>query len=914
MPDKKSNQFIVCPVCEGFGGNKYGINCPNCAGMGLGRFYKGRFFYWGLNLSRVIIELSHLRKKIHQILNIIVYVIGLAGLLCLAAWVYSVSNSPNPEAFAFWREKNDLILIFWISVFADMFVIYRISEEERSQHKIMPLTYEEKNRNIALPDSWEDIRKLPGRQRIDVSRGFDINASEAVEKAFVLADRLGHKVDPLHVFIVILSNNQVAALFSRLNADGEKLAGRIKEQLEKIDAVEGKTVFSGIVKEAFINAYAEALDLGQKKVMAKNFIISSMEKNDILREILYEMEIDRDKIMNVLTWFMVNEGLIASHRAYRASAAYKPGSNMDRAYTSIATPALNQIGYDLTVAAKWGRLEYCVARSEEIESIFQNFESGARGVILIGELGVGKSTIVDGVAQLMVKEDVPKIFADKRLMEVDTARLISGATPAQAEGRLMAIIDEVTRAGNIILFIDNIENLIGITSGNEESLDLSEVLAGAIERGNIYCLASATSANYTKFIEGKSLGGILKKIEIKEPVGNQAIQIVESKIGLIEGRYKVYFSYNAIEEVIKLSSRYIHDKYLPAKAIEILELVAVRVSKKKGPESLITKDDAAQIVGEITNIPVAKLTESESKNLLNLEERIHEQMIDQTTAVKMVSASLRRARAELREGKRPIANFLFLGPTGVGKTELAKTVANVYFGNEKCMIRLDMSEYQHPDSIKKMIGDAAAGITGYLTEAVRRSPFSLVLLDELEKAHPDILNVFLQVMDDGRLTDGQGRTVDFTSSIIIATSNVGAVYIQDEIFKGTSAEEIKRTLINEHLNKVLRPELINRFDGVIVFEPLSMENVVAIARLMVNKIGKLLEAKGIGLKVEDEGLRVLAKLGFDPKFGARPLRRLLQEKVEDKIANKILSGELKRRDAVIIDRAGEVLTEKAKAI
>jgi len=360
------------------------------------------------------------------------------------------------------------------------------------------------------------------------------------------------------------------------------------------------------------------------------------------------------------------------------------------------------------------------------------------------------------------------------------------------------------------------------------------------------------------------------------------------------------------------NQRYLDNKYLPEKAINILELVAVRVAKKRGTDALVAKEDIAEVIGEITNIPVTKLTETESKNLLSLEDRIHEQMINQTLAVKMVSASLRRARTELREGKRPIANFLFLGPTGVGKTELAKRVAAVYFGNEKCMIRLDMSEYQHPDSIKKMIGDSDT--LGYLTEAVRRAPFSLVLLDELEKANPAILNVFLQVMDDGRLTDGQGRTIDFTNSIIIATSNVGAVYIQEEIFKGTPVENIKTVLINEHLNKVLRPELINRFDGVIVFEPLSMENVVAIAGLMLKKTAQILEAKGIRFKADSDGVRVLAKLGFDPKFGARPLRRLLQEKVEDKIANKILSGELKRRDTVVIDRTGGVQIEKAQKI
>jgi len=278
--------------------------------------------------------------------------------------------------------------------------------------------------------------------------------------------------------------------------------------------------------------------------------------------------------------------------------------------------------------------------------------------------------------------------------------------------------------------------------------------------------------------------------------------------------------------------------------------------------------------------------------------------------VSAVAAALRRARAQMQEGKRPIANFLFLGPTGVGKTELAKTVAAVYFGNEKNMIRVDMSEYQEADSVKKMIGDPS-GIAGYLTEAVRRQPFALILLDEFEKAHPDILNLFLQVMDDGRLTDGSGRTIDFTNSIVIATSNIGANFIQEQVLKGRSLSALKDELLNEHLPRALRPELINRFDGVILFEPLSMTHVLAITKLMMKKIADLLEKKGVILVCEEDGLRALAAKGYDPQFGARPLRRLLQDTIEAQIANLVIAGGLKRRDTVIIDSQAQVQVEKA---
>jgi ATP-dependent Clp protease ATP-binding subunit ClpA len=288
-------------------------------------------------------------------------------------------------------------------------------------------------------------------------------------------------------------------------------------------------------------------------------------------------------------------------------------------------------------------------------------------------------------------------------------------------------------------------------------------------------------------------------------------------------------------------------------------------------------------------------------------------MIGQTEAVDMIAASLRRARTELREQKRPIASFLFLGPTGVGKTELAKTVAEVYFGDEDYMVRIDMSEYQRPESLEKMIG-SPDGVLGYLTEAVRKAPFSLILLDELEKAHPDILNLFLQVMDDGRLTDGMGRTVSFTNCIIIATSNIGAVYIQDQIQAGASLDSIKQSLINDQLNKYLKPELINRFDGVVVFKPLGLEEVESITKLMLDKVRRLLEIKGVGLKYDEQGIKKIASLGFDPKFGARPLRRLIQEKIENEIANKVLSDGLKRRDTIIIDSEANIKIEKGREL
>ncbi|MFA6306360.1 MAG: ATP-dependent Clp protease ATP-binding subunit [Patescibacteria group bacterium] len=917
MPEenKKSKiQFIVCDFCAGAGKSGSGSACKNCSGAGVIAFYAGRFFYWNLLISVPAIKLRHLKNGLNLVVNSLAYILGLAGLMALAYWVWRASeHTQTLEAFSFWRVKSPLILTFWISLLADMFVIYRLSQAEAARRKITKPKYDQ-TAKYNSPNNWSEFNKVKGKYKVEVSSGFSLSALKAIEQAFNLADYAKHgRVRPIHLFFSLLKDRGVAAIFSRLNIDSAKLIAKLKNQLLALEAGNEQTVIAAEVKEIFFESYISALNSGQKRVEPAHFILPILARDKNLSELLYDLDIDHDKINNVIQWFIIGERLMDNYRLYRKASRFKPATSMDRAYTAVATPILNHFAYDLTLAAKWGRLELCVGREDEVKEIFQILESGKNGVLLSGPAGVGKKMIIGQIAKAMVEEDVPKMLRDKRLLELDITRLLSGASAAKAEERLLVIIDEVARAGNIILYINDIENLMGITAGGEESFELSEVLVSAVGRHNLICLASASQDNYAKYIENKPLGNIMAKVEVEEPDNNLAIQMLESKIGFYEAKYKVYFTYSSIAKAVELSAKYIYDKYLPAKAVDILEAIAVKVSKTKGLNSLVDVEDVAEIISQKTKIPLTKITEKESEVLLNLEEKIHNRMIGQAEAVNMVAASLRRARTELREQKRPIANFLFLGPTGVGKTELAKTVAEVYFGDEDYMVRLDMSEYQRPESIEKMIG-SPDGILGYLTEAVRKAPFSLILLDELEKAHPEILNLFLQVMDDGRLTDGSGRTIDFTNSIIIATSNIGAVYIQDQIKAGAALEQIKQSLINDQLNKYLKPELINRFDGVIVFKPLEILEVESIAKLMLNKVRKMLEAKGIGLECDEAGIKKIAALGFDPKFGARPLRRLIQEKIENEIANKVLADGLKRRDTVVIDGEVKISVKKGREL
>jgi len=914
--DTNQQQFLTCPACEGRGKNKHGLRCSNCGGLGVGTFYLDRFFYWGPKLGRATIELDHLRTKAFQIMDLVAYAVAALGLMAVGIWVYLMAGQYMGELswdmLFFWRDRSPLIFAFWIGVVAVMFLVYRKSEDRRLEHRIRQLKYEDRKQEVPSPDNWTKLKKYSGS--IDVAGGYDPEAREKVNQAFLLTKKLGQaEVSPKHLLYSALDDREVAALFTRLNVKPDALIEKLEKQIAKLPRHKSRTHLGNAAKKVLVEAYLEAYELGIPKVTAKNLLVGCMRQDDIVNEILYDLEVDEHKIYNVIMWFAVNRKMVESYREYRRKAQFKSGTNMNAAYTAIATPTLDHFGYDLTIQAKWNKLEYCVNRKKEIEQVFQAFESGKSSCLLVGSPGVGKSALVDGLAQLMVQEDVPRILQDMRLVEIDAARLISGADAGGAEGRMVAVLDEVAKSGNIVLYIDNIENITGISSGSEGSLDLSEVLASNLEKRNFYCIGSTSQENYTKYIEGKSLGNTMQRVNIKEPEDNQAIQIIESKISFIEGSKKVYFSYNAIATVVDMSKRYIHDAYLPKKAIDILESVAAKTLKKKGEQSLVTRDDIAEVVSELTNIPLTNISEGESETLLHLEDKIHKNMINQEEAVKMVASSLRRARTELRSGNRPIASFLFLGPTGVGKTQLAKTVSNTYFGNDEYMIRVDMSEYQHRDSVKKMIGDAS-GTSGYLTEKVRHSPFSLILLDEIEKAHADILNLFLQVMDDGRLTDGKGRTIDFTNAIIIATSNAGARYIEDAVNSGEELMAIKEHLINEELNQVMRPELINRFDGLVVFEPLSQENVVSITKLLLKEIENMLESKGIHLSTTEDGVRQLAKQGFDPKFGARPLRRLLQERIEDEIASKLLAGELERRDTVVIRRDGHLEVEKGSEL
>ena len=875
-----------------------------------GLWFLGCFVYCHLHLKKSLIMLDRTLIFVRSLVNFIAFVIASLGWLALAWYIYEMRAIVIKDPILFLAPdyyQHPLILIFLLTLVFDLFLYYRHSVTQAAKEKI-------NYRQFKLSDNTGQFRK---KTLWNVAGVLDDESKNVLDEAYLLALKLKQaEVTPRHLFRALLKTKKIQALFIRLGVDANSLVQKLDNHLTDGEKSAKLPVVSVGLQRLIILAGLQAYKRRQAAITVLDLAWPCYNYDSILAEILYDLEIDDDKLKNVIEWFKVNDQIADNYREYNKAAILKPWGAMNRSYTSIATPTLDHFSTDLTLAARSGRLELCMDRLKEFSAIFDAYSSGQAGVLLTGPVGVGKRTIVEGLAQMMVKESVPKFLQDKRLVELDLASLISGASASEAQERLLVCLSEANRAGNIVLFISDVETLMGISSGDQESFELASVLVEAISRQALFCLMTASSENYAKFIEGKPLGEVVTTIGVAEPNFNQIVQILESKAALLESSYGIYLTYNALDKAVSLSNKYLHEVSSPLKALNLLQKAVILTNKaaRNNPKKVICSDEeVALAIQDLTGIPANKVSESEGQKLLNLETDIHKRMVGQEEAVKAVSASLRRARADLKDSARPIASFLFLGPTGVGKTELAKTVSEVYFGAEDYMIRLDMSEYQETDSVSKMIGNQD-GTLGYLTEAVRKKPFSLILFDEIEKANLDILNLFLQLLDDGRLTDGQGRTISFSQSIIIATSNIGSVTIQDNIRQGIDMNLIKQDLIDNQLSKYMRPELINRFDGIVVFKPLTEEDILTIATLMLKKIKKNLADKGVNFKADKDGVAILAKAGYDPKFGARPLRRLLQERVEDEIANLFLSNQLRRRDTVFIDNLGHIGTEKGREL
>jgi ATP-dependent Clp protease ATP-binding subunit ClpC len=871
----------------------------------------GVFYHWNVRLDALSRRIEKLARSLEKAVSALI--VAAAALSMIWFLVNALLFLPQGTFFksSFWLTNSIHQFWLWVSLGLILLFIYRhaiATREPREggdyiKHEIKP-----------QQATWDTVKSFDRVHRVMLSQRLSKDGWSTLDDASMFATKANHEmIGLLHLFAGTLSQARVGHIFARLGLTFDSVKDALVRKMQERPQSTGGRAESldPEAQKTLMGAVAHSLIHGRTVISSVDIFVSAYRNSPFIQELFYGAGIENEAMENVLSWLQIREQLRARWESFRKASILKPTSNMNRAMTAVATPILDRMSHDLTAQAARGQIEMLIGREEEVERILRVFEGGGRSVVLVGPSGVGKQAIVSGIAELMVKEKVPKMLQDRRLVSLDVGRIVAGATASQAEERLLRALNEVAHSRNIALVIPNIDDMVGITSGSAQSLDLSSLLATELEKGYVVAIATATTQAYISSIEGTSLGSALTKISIDEPNKSEAIQVVAGKVGKQEGQHQVIFSYASVEAAVDLTGRFIHDQHLPEKALRVLDEVALYAKQQRGIGASVTREDVAHVISKMSNIPLTAVSQDEKQKLLNLEDEMHNRMVGQNEAVEMVASALRRARAEMRSGGRPIANFMFMGPTGVGKTELAKTIAESYFGDEEAMIRLDMSEYQDDSSINRLIGVPGSGMGGVFTEAVRKRPFGLILLDELEKANKDILNVFLQVFDDGRLTDATGRTIDFTQTIIVATSNVGAQYIQDEIRKQTPIDHIKTYLIEEELSKVYRPEFLNRFDGIIVFTPLSANDVMAIARLMLKSVIARMDEKGIVFEVTDAAIREVATAGYDPQFGARPLRRVIQDRVEDPLATILLEGSAERRDTIVLDAGGHMEVRKA---
>ena len=795
---------------------------------------------------------------------------------------------------------------------------------------------------------------------------FTSRAEKALELANDLAMELGHNyIGTEHLLYGLAKEGTGVA--SKVIEMQDVTPEQIKEEIEVLIGVGSETDvetvgFTPRTKRVIENAFREARKLGTEYIGTEHLLIGIMREGDsIAVRIMINLNINPQRLYTEILKVINEDEAVMNNEKSNNNASY--GS-----YNQTTT--LNQYGADLTKQAKEGKLDPVIGRKKEIDRVIEILSRRTKNnPCLIGEPGVGKTAVVEGLAEKIVLEDVPEMLKNKRVVSIDISSMVAGAKyRGDFEERIKKCLEEVKKVKDVILFIDEIHTIVGAGSA-EGAVDAANILKPLLARGEVQVVGATTLNEYRKYIEkDAALERRFSPVTVGEPTTDETIQILNGIRDKYEAHHNVKITEEAIKAAVNLSVRYINDRFLPDKAIDLMDEAASRVKMKtytipdslkkledkiaeldkekeeairvqdfekaatlrdeenkkkeelsKGKEKwnnknsknvvTLTGEDIADVVANWTGIPVKKISQDENERLKNLETELHKRVIGQNEAVEAVAKAIRRGRLGLKDPNRPIGSFLFLGPTGVGKTELCKALAESLFGTEESMIRIDMSEYMEPHSVSKLIGSPPGYVGfddgGQLTEKIRRKPYSVILFDEIEKAHPDVMNMLLQILDDGRLTDAQGRTVNFKNTVIIMTSNVGARIITDKTFLGFSNgndeeknadkdyENIKKDVMSE-LKRQFRPEFLNRIDEIIVFHKLNDEDIKKIINIMINQLEKRLNAQNITLDVDEKVKELIAKKGVDKNYGARPLKRAIQSMLEDKIAEEMLDGVVKQ--------------------
>ena len=789
-------------------------------------------------------------------------------------------------------------------------------------------------------------------------------------KAAAIDFELGY-IGTEHLLLGLLSETEGAAgrVLEEFQVDGKKLVELIDKlvtpaEVGNVTEIEMKPVYSPRTEKVLESAVAEAQNSGCEKAGTEHLLLAMLRETDCVgTRLLYTMGVNIQKLYAAVLGAMGYDNESIQEEFQAAKAMQNPGGS--------PTPALDQYSRDLTQMAAEGKLDPVVGREKEISRLIQILSRRTKNnPCLVGEPGVGKTAIAEGLAQRILAGSVPETIKDKRLVVLDLSGMVAGSKyRGEFEERIRKVVDEVRENQGILLFIDELHTIIG-AGGAEGALDASNILKPSLSRGELQIIGATTLEEYRKYIEkDAALERRFQPVTVEEPSEEEAYEILKGLRPYYERHHKVEILDEALEAAVKMSVRYINDRFLPDKAIDLIDEAASKVQlsgyqasseiedlsreiqeilqekeraiktgylslakecqeKQKEAEArleqLQVKEEkknqrksgkvdekaVASIVSDWTKIPVQRLTEGETRRLAQLEKELHKRVIGQEEAVHAVSQAVKRGRVGLKDPNRPIGSFLFLGPTGVGKTELSKALAQAVFGSEQAMIRVDMSEYMEKHSVSKLIG-SPPGYVGYdeggqLSEKVRRNPYSVILFDEIEKAHPDVFYILLQVLDDGHITDAHGRKVDFKQTIIIMTSNAGAQAIVEPKQLGFISQkdekkdyEKMKSGVMEEVRRLFKPEFLNRIDEIMVFHTLNKEEIRKIVLLLLKSLEKRCEEQmDIHLNVTNSAVDYIAEAGFDAKYGARPLRRAIQSKIEDRLANELLEGKIKRGDIV----------------
>jgi|GEM_PF-1425237 len=716
--------------------------------------------------------------------------------------------------------------------------------------------------------------------------------SQAFEVWSVLSER-----EQRPLFLKLLRTPKVREIFWRLGLAIEEIQAQAAARLSSLP-VSADDLTEG--------AYSAACRWQADYLGPEHFLVGLYEKSAELQGFFKSLKVDWADLQQVVGWLGQHEKDIRPRFLWDPTYSFGPLGGINRGWTGRLTPTLDQYSRDLTSEAQAGSLFPMVGREKEVSEAVRILSRSLRNnVLLLGPPGSGKTTLVTGIAQEIARGTLSPSLRFKRVVSLDVTALVAGTkTPGDLDERLVRLLSEIKGAGNVILFVDEIHTLTTAVGTDPGASPLLNAFLPHLAAGEFQFIGATSQEAYHKYLEPHaSFARVFQVVSVPEASEKETIEILKRLTWGLEAAYRgqVQVSLPAIRAVVRLTNRYLPERVLPDKAVDVLDEALVKVKDEK--RRLVTARDIEELISARTKVPVTAVSGPEAQSLLSLEGRLHQRLVDQEEAVASVADALRRTRVGLREEKRPVASFLFVGPTGVGKTETARTLAEVYYGSEKNIVRLDMGEFNLPQSVTRLVGPAPgqpeAGLGGQLTEAIRQRPFSLILLDELEKAHPQVWQLFLPVLEDGQLSDGQGRVVDFSQTIIIATSNVGTEMIRRGTENGLPFVDLEKG-VWEALEEAFPSEFLNRFSKVVVFKPLTLEEVAAIARLRLDEIAGRTLSKGISLDFTPDLVKLLAQRGFSPSWGARPLRRLLEEKIEAPLAKMILAGKLAEGDHLTI--------------